>query len=188
MRRAGEDHGRMGQAASSATSRSCSSRSSAVNAIGRDAQRANTGVAVHRQPLAHHVGRPAQRHAVDQHVRDSRHRLLALAFEVQVLNLGGLRLKAVATDELVVEVLLARAHTADVEGDEWTHRVAGTLEVVGDEDVHGRGDVEVLERFARSCCAFLQQRAQLRDVLGREQRRNPAVGDLAGKRGVLRAR
>ena len=35
--------------------------------------------------------------------------------------------------------------------------------------------------------AFLEQRAQLGDVLGREQRGNPAVGDLAGQRSVLRA-
>ena len=32
-----------------------------------------------------------------------------------------------------------------------------------------------------------EQRAQLGDVLGREQRRDPAVGDLAGQCGVLRA-
>ena len=35
--------------------------------------------------------------------------------------------------------------------------------------------------------AFLEQRAKLGDVLGREQRRDPAVGDLAGERGVLGA-
>ena len=44
-----------------------------------------------------------------------------------------------------------------------------------------------LERFAGARGALLQQRTQLGDVLGREQRRDPAVGDLAGERGVLRA-
>ena len=34
--------------------------------------------------------------------------------------------------------------------------------------------------------ALLQQRTQLGDVLGREQRGDPSVGDLAGERGVLR--
>ena len=35
--------------------------------------------------------------------------------------------------------------------------------------------------------ALLEQRAELGDVLRGEQRRDPAVGDLAGQRGVLRA-
>ena len=52
--------------------------------------------------------------------------------------------------------------------------------------LHGRRDVEPVERAARPRGALLQERAQLRDVLGREQRRDPAVGDLAGERGVLR--
>ena len=70
--------------------------------------------------------------AVDQLVGDCRHRLLALAFEIEVLNRLCLRLEAVAADELVVEVLLARAHATYVEGDEGAHRVSRLLEVLGD--------------------------------------------------------
>ena len=50
------------------------------------------------------------------------------------------------------------------------------------------GDVEVVEGLAVAGArgALLEQRAELAHVLGREQRRDPAVGDLGGERGVLR--
>ena len=67
------------------------------------------------------------------------------------------------------------------------HRVARRVQIVGDEHVDGWGDVEAVERAPDAIGAFLQQRAQLRDVLGREQRWDPAVGDLTGERRVLRA-
>src|ERR1700730_2482737 len=74
-----------------------------------DGERADARVAVECQSLAHDLGRAAQRHLVDQRIRQRRHRLLALAFEVEVLNPLRLGLEAVTLDELVVEVLLARA-------------------------------------------------------------------------------
>ena len=56
------------------------------------------------------------------------------------------------------------------------------------QHAHGRGDVEVGERLAVAGAreALLEQRAELGDVLGREQRRDPAVGDLGRQRRVLR--
>ena len=91
---------------------------------------------------------------------------IALALEVEVLDDFGLGLEAVAADEVVVEVLGARAHAADVERDEGTHRVAGTRKIVGDEDVDGGGDVKAVERARDAIGALLQERAQLGDVLG----------------------
>ena len=117
----------------------------------------------------------------------ARHRLRALAVEVEVLHVAGLVLEAVALHERVVEVLLARAHAADVERDERAHRVARGGDVVGDEDVDLRRDVEAVQRAPAARGALLEQRAELRDVLGREQRRDPAVGDLAGQARVVGA-
>src|ERR1035437_125340 len=133
---------------------------------GGHAEGPHARIAVDGQALAHHVLGAAQRDGVDQRVGDRGHRLLALAFEVEVLDLLRVRLVAVALDEVVVEVLLARAHPADIERDERAHAVARALDVVGDAQADGGGDVEVIERFARAVRAFLEQRAQLGDMLG----------------------
>ena len=130
---------------------------------------------------------PAQRDHVDQGVGDRRHRLLALALQVEVLDDFRLLLEAVAADEVVVEVLLARAHAADIQRDERPHRVTRGGKIVRDEHVDGGGDVKAVERAPDAIGAFLQEGAQLGDMLGREQRGDPAVGDLAGKRRVLGA-
>ncbi len=148
-------HSAARQAASSASSRSCSQALGGGEGGGRDPERADAGVAVDGEALADDVGRAAQRDGVDERVGDRGHRLLALAFEVEVLDLLRLGLVAVALDELVVEVLLARAHAADVQGDERAHGVARGLEVVGDAQADGGRDVEVLERFAGALGALL---------------------------------
>ena len=67
------------------------------------------------------------------------------------------------------------------------HRVAGAREVVGDEDLHRRRDVEAVERAPDARRALLEQRPELGDVLGGEERRDPAVGDLAGQARVVGA-
>src|SRR4051812_20099514 len=152
----------------------------------RDPERADARVAVDGEPLAHVVGRPAERHGVDQLVRHRRGRLVALAVEVEVLDLLRGRLEAVAHRERVVEVLLARPHPADVQGDERPHPVARGLQVVVDRDVHRGRDVEAVERAVGARRALLEQRPQVADVLGREEDRDPAVGDLAGELRVLR--
>src|SRR6185295_16577276 len=83
-------------------------------------------------------------------------RLLALTVQVEVLDLARGVLEAVALDELVVEVLLARAHAADVERDEGPHGVARPREVVGDEDLHGGRDVEAVEVASTARGALLE--------------------------------
>src|SRR3954454_6371787 len=152
----------------------------------RDPERADACVAVDGEPLAHVVGRPAQRHGVDELVGHRGGRLVALAVEVEVLDLLRRRLEAVAHGERVVEVLLARAHAADVQRDERPHPVARGQEVVADRDVDRRRDVEAVERAVRPRRALLEQRPQIADVYGREEDRDPAVGDLAGELRVLR--
>src|SRR3954453_3731271 len=63
---------------------------------------------------------------------------------------------------------------------------AGGGEGGGDRHVDRRRDVEAVERAPGARRALLEQRAQVADVLGREEDRNPAVGDLAGQLRVLR--
>ncbi len=130
----------------------------------------------------------AERDGVDQRIGDGRHRLVALAFEVEVLDRLGVGLVAVALDELVVEVLLARAHAADVERDEGAHRCCARRSrsslmhrlTVG---AMSKSSSDLPERSAPSSSSGRSSET----CSGREQGRDPAVGDLAGERGVLGA-
>ena len=79
------------------------------------------------------VGRADQRDLVDQLVGHRRHRLHLLAVEVEVLDLLRLGLVAEPLGVVVVEVLVARAHAADVEREHALHRHAAALEVVADD-------------------------------------------------------
>ena len=112
--------------------------------------------------------------------------LVLLALEVEVLDLLGLLLEPVPRDERVVEVLLARAHAADVERDERPDGVARGVLVVGDEHVDARGDAKSSSERPGALRALLEQRLELLHVLGGEEHRDPAVGDLAGELHVVR--
>ena len=74
-------------------------------------------------------GRPDQRHLVDQRVRDGGRRVALLPVEEEILDPLRLGFVAVTRDEVVVEVLAARAHAADVErvvGDAWRRAALST--------------------------------------------------------------
>ncbi len=101
-----------------------------------------------------------------------------LAVQEQVLDLLRLGLEPVARDEVVVEVLPAGAHAADVEPVVGPERIAGALEVVGDERRDRRRDVEAGARERRG--------KGLPRAFGREEDREPAVGDLGGELDRLR--
>src|SRR4029079_6092164 len=152
----------------------------------RDHTSPDARVAIDREALAHAIRRAAEGDGVDELVRHGGGGLVAPALEVQVLDLAGRVLEPVPRRERVVEVLLARPHPADVQRDERAHDVAGGGEVFVDRDVHRRGDVEAVERPAGARGALLEQGQQVADVLGREEDRDPAVGDLARELGVLR--
>ena len=176
---------------SSATSRSCCEAVVERPRHRGDHQRADAGVAVHREPLAHAVGRPAQRDRVDQLLGQRRGGLVALALEVEVLHLAGRRPRtrsgARARCRSSCRATPCRRRTAPRTG-----RIASRARrrVVGDHHVHGRGDVEVVEALAvaRAREALLQQRPELGDVLGGEEGRDPAVGDLGRQRRCSSAR
>src|SRR5581483_7132143 len=114
-----------------------------------DDQRAHAGIPERGQAVADRVARSAQRDQVDQLVGKCRGGLLLLAVEVQVLDPVRGVLESVALDQLVVEVLLARAHPADVQGQERAHPIAGAGDVVGDVRVDRRGHVEAVKRAPR---------------------------------------
>jgi hypothetical protein len=109
---------------------------------GRVKQRADARRPEGVDPIAHDGPRPAQRHHVDELVGERRARVLALAVQVQVLDLTGRLFEAIALHQVVVEVLLARPHPPDVQGEHGAHEVAGGGTVVGDVGLDRGGDVE----------------------------------------------
>ena len=113
--------------------------------------------------------------------------LRLLLRQVQVLDpLGGLAV-AHPGGELVVEVLLAAAHAADVQRGVVADQRGAALHVVADH----HGHVRPRRRSRPAPCRPAARpaaivRVQLGRVLGREEHRQPAVGDLAGQLQVLR--
>src|SRR3954470_22574864 len=80
----------------------------------REEQGRGAALAPRRKAVADPFNRPDQRHFVDERVRHLAGRLALLPAEEELLDLARLRLVAVAAEEIVVEVLSARAHAADV--------------------------------------------------------------------------
>ena len=112
-----------------------------------------------------------------------------LAVEVEVLDLLGLLLVAVVAGELVVEVLAAGAHAADVQRVHRAHEVEQRLglRALADRDHAAGGDLE-RGRGRRSAWRRPWRARRPRPswaFSGQEQERQPAVGDLGGHRDVL---
>src|SRR6185436_14762246 len=107
--------------------------------------------------------------------------LLLLAVEVEVLDLLRLGLVAVLAGEVVVEVLLARAHAADVEGGHGAGEVEEVLHVISDRDQAAGCD---LERTEVGIALGLPCRESITPDLGGSfwvvHERQPAVGVLRG--------
>src|SRR6185436_19298106 len=108
---------------------------------------------------------------------------------VQVLDGLRRRLEAVAAGEVVVEVLAARAHAADVERQLRLHAVEARLHIVADEHAHADGDVEVANGLAAAGLreALVERRLiDLRRAVGRVEDGQPAIGDLGRLGDALR--
>ncbi len=133
---------------------------------------------------------PMQRDFVDHLERDRGGRFLLLAVEVEVLDLLGRGFEAVAAREVVVEVLAARAHAADVQRDHRPDEVRELFRIVADDHGDRRRDVEAVEALAaaRAREAGIERVAErLLDAVRREEDRQPTVGDLGRELHVLRA-
>ena len=98
------------------------------------------------RPLGDSLLRPDERDGVDEGVRHGCRRVALLAVEVEVLDRARLGLVAVAREEVVVEVLPARAHASDVERVVLLERVPCRLDVVEQDDRNARRDVEAVAR------------------------------------------
>src|SRR5579883_817428 len=92
--------------------------------------RADLRLLPHLEPFADARGRPDEVQRVHELVRYRGDRLAALPREEQILNLVRLRLEANAPDVLAVEVLLPRAHPADVEREAHLERHPARVEIV----------------------------------------------------------
>src|SRR4051812_10772176 len=88
-----------------------------------------------------------------------------------------------------MEVLALRAHAAEVEGVVGAQRIDALLDVVGHDQRHRGGHVEVVEGAARALAAEALGQSIPVEVLvaGGEQHRQPAVAELGRQRDVLRA-
>jgi hypothetical protein len=122
------------------------------------------------EPIAYALDRADERHLVDERIRDLGRRLALLAVEEQILDLTRLRLVPVAREQVVVEILAARAHAADVERVVLLQHRTPRVDVVGHERGNRGRDVEPVAR-----AIDWEHRARL---LRRPEDRQPAVGDL----------
>ena len=95
-----------------------------------------------------------------------------LSVEVQILDLARRVLEAVAAGQVVVEVLPARAHSADVQRVVGLEELAARLDVVDEDDRRGDCDVETLPRVRD----HVAERGA--GLLGRPEDGQPTVGDL----------
>src|SRR5579885_36765 len=106
-------------------------------ADGRDVERGYAGLSMNAQAFADHLSRTDQIGFEHQLVWDERDGGLALSTEPEVLNLVRQFCVARALVDLVVEVVLARSHCADVEGQGNLERGHQRLQVIG--EAHGPG-------------------------------------------------
>src|SRR5438132_1924068 len=111
-------------------------------------QRVDPRVAERADLLFRLVAWADDRDQVDQLVGQCEHRLGLLSRQVQLLHVLSGLFEPIRRYEAVVEVLLARAHAADVEREDRTHRVSGALHIVADHDVDRGTDHEIVERPA----------------------------------------
>src|SRR3954453_6570073 len=101
-----------------------------VRAARRAEQRFPTRRPPRRESIADALDRADERDLVHEGVRHLRRCLPLLTAEEQILDLARLRFVAVTREEIVVEVLPASAHAADVERVVLLHHVAARLDVV----------------------------------------------------------
>ena len=136
--------------------------------------------------------RADQRQLLDQLASaPARRGLVLLAVEVEVLDLARPRPRSpCGSRTLAWKLRPSGAHAAEVQRVERAQRVGRRVDVVGDDQRHGRGDLEVVElrgarRRARSPRPARRGRSPA--CVGREQHRQPAVAQLGAQRDVLRA-
>ena len=144
------------------------------------------GALVGGKPRAHHGVRAEQVGLEHQLVGHAGRRLLAPAVEPQPLHLGGHVRVAGPAVGVVVEVVLARAHRAQAEGQAGLARRDQPLHVVAEGHEAARLQVELGERAARAGGARGQRVGEDVRVLGHERGAEPAVRDLARHLEALR--
>src|SRR5215510_3248006 len=130
--------------------------------------------------LADPPDRAHQRHLVAELVGDGGDGFVLALGQVQLLDaLRGVA-EAAADHHLLVEVLVAVAHAADVERHAGLHAGERAAHVVGHRHLGARLDLEVGEALAGACApkAFLEPRPEHRHQPRHEAERKPAVGDL----------
>src|SRR5262245_13138110 len=116
--------------------------------LGRDRQPGDSGIGPRSVPLADPPDRPNQRHLVAELVGDGGDGLVFALGQEQLLDLLRGVAEAAAEHHLLVKVLVAMAHAADVEGNARLHARERAAHIVGDGDLGARLDLEAREALA----------------------------------------
>ena len=132
-----------------------------------------------RELLSHLILRSNQGSRIHQLVGDRVVCLVALAVEVEALDLVGDVAEAESMGEVDVEVGLPRAHATEIKQESCLDDRACRVEVAVDRDLNRRRDLQV----GAGAPAFGEPRLEvfapgLLELVGREEDRDPAVADL----------
>src|SRR2546430_3517419 len=147
----------------------------------RDRQCGDAGGSVFTHTGGDPVNRAEQAGAVDELQRYGGGRVPVPFGQVQLLYLvGGLGVPH-PDGELVVEVLVPAAHPAHVQGGVPAHQLGAGGHVLAHHHRYGGHDVEAVERRGGPGPAGGDRGELLGGVLGGEEHRQPAVGQLPGQ-------
>src|SRR5208283_5884775 len=151
---------------------------------GPDQHRGDRGRLPAGELIPHMLARADQRDRVDQFVGHGGLRLVLLAGEVEVLQLGRQVFVAEVADVAVVKVLVARAHPADIEGEARLDRLAALVEIGTHHAGHIGREIEIARILAGSGFGETGVQVGLEELvvpIGAHPDRQDTVGQLGGE-------
>src|SRR5699024_1053028 len=107
--------------------------------------------------------------------------------EIQVLDGAGSVAESHPGGELMVEVVLAAAHAADIQRRIGSHRRRARFEVVTDDHRHRRHDIKTVPGAPRAFPTGAVPFQRLTGMLRGEEHAEPTIVDLPGQLQILRA-
>src|ERR1700730_16731260 len=108
-------------------------------------QRGDAGLAPGGKLVAYALARAAKRDLVDQVVGHRCNSFFLLPGKVKVLDRLCRVFVAVAAGKIIVKILTARAHPADVQREVWFHLHSASIDVIAHHHAHCASDDEVGE-------------------------------------------
>src|SRR5207247_2646482 len=116
--------------------------------VGSADERGDSSFSPRAKLILNSLARTTEGGLVDQFVGHSGDGFVLFPGEVEVLNGLCRFFVAVAARQLVIKILSARAHPADVERQVRLHLHATLIDIIADYNAYGGSDVEICERFS----------------------------------------